>query len=268
MSTAKVDTTQTQAVTPGPAFVPPAQIVLEGKYVTLTALTRDHIPSLWKHLDLANTGLYHHLPSDEPATPDEMWASFASLQQDLNFIIYAINASPDRLSPAASPSSHQHTETLGVIAFLDVVPAFRSLEVGLVIFSPLLQRTAAATEVHYLMLRLAFEGVVVAAAAAAAASGPDETLPPPAYRRVTWKCNSLNAASRRAAQRLGFRYEGTVRFHMIIKGQSRDSDFLSILDYEWPRVRAGLEGWLAEDNFDGAGRQKRRLEEFRTETDA
>jgi len=79
------------------------------------------------------------------------------------------------------------------------------------------------------------------------------------YRRYEWKCNALNAASRRAAQRYGFSYEGIFRQHMIVKGRSRDSAWFSILDSEWPARRAAFERWLAPTNFDREGRQKSKL---------
>jgi RimJ/RimL family protein N-acetyltransferase len=79
------------------------------------------------------------------------------------------------------------------------------------------------------------------------------------YRRMEWKCNALNAASRRAAHRLGFRFEGIFYRHMIVKGRNRDTAWYSIIDSEWPSVRASLETWLSPENFDAQGRQKRAL---------
>jgi RimJ/RimL family protein N-acetyltransferase len=116
--------------------------------------------------------------------------------------------------------------------------------VGHIVYAPALQRTQLATEAQYLLARYAFE-----------------TL---RYRRYEWKCNSLNAPSRRAALRFGFVFEGVLRQHMIAKGRNRDTAFYSILDSEWPRCRAAFERWLAPENFDAAGRQRRRLEEIRS----
>jgi hypothetical protein len=79
------------------------------------------------------------------------------------------------------------------------------------------------------------------------------------YRRLEWKCNDLNEPSKRAARRLGFTYEGTFRQHMIVKGRNRDTAWFSLLDHEWPAVRANMERWLAPDNFDGEGRQRTSL---------
>jgi RimJ/RimL family protein N-acetyltransferase len=83
------------------------------------------------------------------------------------------------------------------------------------------------------------------------------------YRRFEWKCNSRNARSRRAAERFGFSYEGLFRQHMVVKGESRDTAWYALIDSEWPQCRAALQRWLAADNFDGEGRQVRRLEELR-----
>jgi RimJ/RimL family protein N-acetyltransferase len=117
------------------------------------------------------------------------------------------------------------------------------IEVGNVLFSPSLQRTAAATETMYLMAKYIFEDL--------------------GYRRYEWKCNALNLPSRRAAERLGFTYEGIFRQHMVIKGRNRDTAWFSMLDSEWPRCKQAFEAWLAEENFDADGRQKQTLQNFR-----
>ena len=83
------------------------------------------------------------------------------------------------------------------------------------------------------------------------------------YRRVEWKCNALNAPSMRAAERYGFTYEGTFRKHMIVKARSRDTAWWAITDADWPRIRAAQDQWLAPENFDAEGRQRRSLASFR-----
>jgi RimJ/RimL family protein N-acetyltransferase len=108
-------------------------------------------------------------------------------------------------------------------------------EIGNIWFAPSLQRTCAATEAIYLMMRHVFDDL--------------------GYRRLEWKCDALNAASRRAAERLGFTFEGIFRQHMIIKGRNRDTAWYAIIDREWPARRRRLEVWLAAANFDGQGRQ-------------
>lgn len=127
---------------------------------------------------------------------------------------------------------------LGVAGYLRIAPAAGSIEIGHLHFSPLLQRTAMATEALYLLMREAF------------------TL---GYRRLEWKCNALNEPSRRAAQRLGFRYEGTFRQATVVKGRNRDTAWFSILDGEWPALQSAFVRWLAPGNFDVDGWQRASL---------
>jgi RimJ/RimL family protein N-acetyltransferase len=136
----------------------------------------------------------------------------------------------------------------GIITLMSVRPEMRVIEVGHVLLSPALQRTPLATEAQYLIARYVFE-----------------TLN---YRRYEWKCNALNAASRRAAVRLGFGYEGLFRQHMIVKGHNRDSAWYAMLDGEWPSRKLVFERWLAPENFDADGRQKVRLSDETRARDA
>jgi RimJ/RimL family protein N-acetyltransferase len=117
------------------------------------------------------------------------------------------------------------------------------VEVGSVHFSPLMTRTIAATEAQWLLMRYAME-----------------TL---GYRRYEWKCNSLNEPSRRAAQRLGFQYEGRFRQALVTKGHNRDTDWFSVIDSEWPHLDRAFCQWLAADNFTTDGKQRQTLEGFR-----
>jgi RimJ/RimL family protein N-acetyltransferase len=119
------------------------------------------------------------------------------------------------------------------------------IEIGNIYWGPLISRTPVTTEALYLFARRVFEDL--------------------GYRRFEWKCNNTNAASKRAAERFGFTYEGLFRQHMIIKGLNRDTAWFSMLDSEWPANRKAFEGWLDPSNFDSEGRQKRRLEEIRAD---
>jgi RimJ/RimL family protein N-acetyltransferase len=132
---------------------------------------------------------------------------------------------------------------VGVASYLRIEPAMGSIEVGHLAYSPALQRHPAATEAMYLMMRHVFDEL--------------------GYRRYEWKCDDRNQASRRAALRLGFRFEGIFRQHMVIKGRNRDTAWYAILDSEWPALRAAFERWLDPANFDAAGRQRARLEALR-----
>ncbi|SJZ79451.1 GNAT family N-acetyltransferase [Consotaella salsifontis] len=127
----------------------------------------------------------------------------------------------------------------GWIAFMRADPANGVIEIGHVSLGPALKRSRAATEGFFLMMRRAFDEL--------------------GYRRLEWKCDSGNQPSRQAAARLGFTYEGTFRQHMVVKGRNRDTAWFSIIDGEWPALKAAFEAWLADDNFDGSGQQKRRL---------
>ena len=111
----------------------------------------------------------------------------------------------------------------------------RSVEMGRVILAPALQKTRAATEAQYLLMKYVFENLN--------------------YRRYEWKCDSLNRPSANAAMRLGFTYEGRFRNHAIYKGRSRDTDWFSIIDSEWPALKKRFENWLAPENFDEKGQQ-------------
>ncbi len=144
--------------------------------------------------------------------------------------------------------SRASEQPVGVASYLRIDPAMGTIEVGHLAYSPALQRTLAATEAMYLMMRRAFEEL--------------------GYRRYEWKCDRFNAPSCRAAERLGFRFEGTFRQAVVVKGRNRDNAWFSILDGEWPAVRTALEGWLDPSNFDAAGRQRRRLGELMAEAGA
>jgi len=128
----------------------------------------------------------------------------------------------------------------GLAAFLRIDRPNGVIEVGHLAYAPPLRRTAAATEAMYLMMRRVFEL---------------------GYRRYEWKCDALNQASRSAAERLGFSYEGTFRQAVVRKGHNRDTAWYSILDREWPARRHAFERWLAPENFDAFGVQRRRLGE-------
>lgn len=133
-------------------------------------------------------------------------------------------------------------EPAGVASFLRIDAANGVIEVGHINYAPPLQRTRAASEAMYLMMRYVFDEL--------------------GYRRYEWKCDALNAASCAAARRLGFTYEGTFRQATIYKRRNRDTAWFSMIDREWPAVRAGFEAWLDPGNFDAEGGQRRRLREL------
>jgi RimJ/RimL family protein N-acetyltransferase len=130
-------------------------------------------------------------------------------------------------------------KAVGMGAFMRNDAVNGVIEIGHIWMSPALQQTREATEAIYLMMRHCFEDLAV--------------------RRLEWKCDSLNAPSRKAADRFGFTFEGIFRQHYIIKGRNRDTAWYSMLDMEWPQAHAAFEAWLREDNFDAAGQQKAKL---------
>lgn len=131
----------------------------------------------------------------------------------------------------------------GVVSYLRGDAANGVIEIGHIWFGGALQRTPAATEAVYLLARHAFEALGV--------------------RRLEWKCNAANARSMGAAERFGFTYEGTFRQHLIVKGRNRDTAWFSIIDGEWPAVRAGFDAWLAPANFAPDGTQRASLADLR-----
>ena len=126
----------------------------------------------------------------------------------------------------------------GMASYLRIAPEAGSIEVGNICFGPALQRTRAATEAMYLMMQWAFET---------------------GYRRYEWKCNALNMPSRRAAQRLGFSYEGIFRQAVVVKGRNRDTAWFAMIDKEWPALREAYGAWLSPANFNADGTQREAL---------
>jgi RimJ/RimL family protein N-acetyltransferase len=203
----------------------PSGVRLEGRFGRVEKLDVDrHGASLWRAIR-GHDDLWLYLGYGPFAAEDEFagWLAERSTLADPYY--YAI---VDATGAA-----------VGVATLMEIRPAMRVIEVGHILHSPALQRTSLATEAHYLLARYVFE-----------------TL---GYRRYEWKCNALNAASRRAAERLGFSFEGLFRQHMIVKGQNRDTAWYSMLDAEWPARKAGFERWLDPSNFDALGRQRSSL---------
>ncbi|VVD99240.1 acetyltransferase [Pandoraea morbifera] len=127
-------------------------------------------------------------------------------------------------------------KAVGTLSLMRIDPANGVVEVGHVAYSPLLKRTRAGTEAQYLLMRRAFDEL--------------------GYRRYEWKCDSLNAPSRRAATRYGFTFEGIFRQATVYKGRSRDTAWFAMTDGEWPAISRGFEQWLSSENFDAEGRQR------------
>jgi RimJ/RimL family protein N-acetyltransferase len=208
---------------PNPAPGPrPGPVTLQGRYGRVEKLEARHAADLWQVFAGQNQ-VWTYISTSGP---------FANFDEFAAFI--AMRAAAD--DPYAYAIVDTSGRAIGYFTLLRIVPQNRVIEVGHVLYSPALQRTPLGTEAQYLLARYVFE-----------------TL---GYRRYEWKCDSHNAASRRAALRYGFSYEGTFRQHIIAKGRNRDDVWFSMLDSEWPVRKANFERWLAPDNFDADGRQK------------
>lgn len=208
-----------------PPPVPPRE-VMAGRTCRLEPLAAAHAEELWAAISLDREGgSWTYLPYG----PFEDFAGY-------NGWLRGALASEDTVFFAIREL--QTNRAVGIAAYLRIAPEAGSIEVGHLYFSPLLQRTVAATEAMFLMMRRAFEL---------------------GYRRYEWKCNAHNEPSRRAALRLGFSYEGTFRQAAVVKGCNRDTAWFSIIDAEWPARQAAFTRWLAPENFDGEGRQRESL---------
>lgn len=201
---------------------PVAPVRLPGSWCTVEPYDERHLDGLAAALITASSPrIWTYLPVPEMTGP----ATLGKWLDDLT----------------ADPGSVPHTVLLpdgravGVASYLRLDAANGSVEVGGIVLAEELQRTTAATEAMYLMARHVFDDL--------------------GYRRYEWKCDSHNLPSRRAAERLGFSYEGTFRNALVYKGRNRDTDWLSITDAEWPELRGRFERWLDPGNFDESGNQ-------------
>lgn len=198
---------------------------LDGRYARLERLSADrHAADLFK-ANSASDAIWDFLPYGPFASSAayHRWMRETTAGDDPLF--YAIQ-------------NRDSGQWQGVASYLRITPQAGSIEVGHINLSPALQRTRAATEAMYLMMQWAFEA---------------------GYRRYEWKCDARNLASRRAAQRLGFSYEGTFRQATVVKGRNRDTAWFAVIDAEWPGLKEAFRAWLSPTNFDADGRQIERL---------
>jgi len=207
----------------------PTRTPLRGQHVVLEPLHKRHADELWQAAQGADES-WTYLPSGPFATKAAMIGYINDFGTDQLRVTWAVR-------PIATGVAS------GWLSLLDIQPRNASIELGSIWFAPVMQRTRAATEAMFLPLKLAADDL--------------------GYRRLAWKCNALNAPSKRAAERLGFTFEGTHRMHMVVKGRRRDSDWYSIIEDEWPSRRDALQAWLAPGNFAPDGTAKRGLAELR-----
>ncbi|MCS3429956.1 GNAT family N-acetyltransferase [Klebsiella sp. BIGb0407] len=209
----------------------PQRITLEGRYCRLEALdVARHGNALWE--------AWQQAPDNSGWT----YLSIGPFSTRDDFIDYLNQAAGCQDPFHFAVVDNDSGQATGTLSLMRIDHKSGTIEEGWVVFSPLLQRSVQATEAHFLLMKYAFE-----------------TL---GYRRYEWKCDSLNAPSRRAALRLGFRYEGLFRNAVIYKQRTRDTAWFSIIADEWPRIKAGFEAWLAADNM-AHGIQKVSLSKLR-----
>lgn len=217
------------ALVPGWSERPrPQRITLPGRYCRLEPVETDlHAADLFAaYMEAPDDRDWTYLFSERPHTPALFREYLTKLAMSEDPLHYAI-------------VDEGTAKPVGTAALMRIEPIHGVIEVGAITFSPRLKRTRAATEAMYLLMRHVFDQL--------------------GYRRYEWKCDSLNAASRSAAGRYGFTFEGIFRRAIVYKGRSRDTAWFSIVAEDWPRIRAAFETWLDPGNFDDAGQQRRRL---------
>jgi RimJ/RimL family protein N-acetyltransferase len=211
-----------------PATFPPA-VTLTGRFCHLAPLQLSHAPALFAAFALAADDRdWTWLGASQPQSLAEMTDWIANKIGDSGLVSYAVI---DQVKQQA----------VGAVCFANIEMQNGAIEIGHVTWSPLMQRNVLGSEAIYLLLQQVF------------------TL---GYRRVAWRCDSLNLASRRAAERIGFTFEGRFRQAMTRKQRNRDTDWLSIIDSEWPAIQQALRHWLAAENMDQHGRETQKLRSF------
>ena len=202
----------------------PPGSTLNGRVAVLEPLHAGHVDDLalaWAGTDEAH---WTYLPMDRPDGPTEVAAVVTAMVDDPVTVAYAVLVGG---------------RACGVLSLMRIDPANGVVEIGAVVLGTTLVRTVASTEAQRLLMGHVLDDL--------------------GYRRVEWKCDALNAPSRAAALRLGYTFEGVFRQAVVTKGRNRDTAWFSVVDREWPRVRARLDAWLDPANFDGSGRQRRSL---------
>lgn len=205
--------------------------LITGKHVVLEPLKKHHAASLFPSVGgESHAYLWDWMPSEPFYNLADFQSYIKRCAESKDVCFWAVK---DRKTG----------QVVGHTSFLRIDSANASVEIGHIMYAPSLQKTTAATEIWYLL------------ADRALASG---------FRRLEWKCNASNEPSRRAALRFGHVYEGLFRQHMIVKGKNRDTAWYSIIDSEWPQVKQAILKWMDDSNFDENGKQKSRLEAFRS----
>jgi RimJ/RimL family protein N-acetyltransferase len=213
----------------------PAPVTLKGRFVTLEPYDREkHLQALWDALGGAGriNELIRYFPNEDYARPDEFGDWLDNARANLSFVTLVVR-------------ENATGNIVGMASFMRPDPKNGVVEVGSVAHGTAMKRSPMSTELHYLMAKHVFDDL--------------------GYRRYEWKCHNENEPSKVTALRYGFTFEGVFRQHVISRGANRDTAWFSIIDSEWPVIRAAFEAWLSPENFGPDGTQKRRLEDMRAE---
>lgn len=204
---------------------------MQGKFVTLERLNpAKHGAGFERHLcGKANEPLWEFIPFGAPSDCTHLFEILAKAEKRLGWIGFALR-------------DLSNNDATGTVSLMRVRPEHGSAEIGCVVFGQALQRTPAATEAVFLLGKYLFEEL--------------------GYRRYEWKCDNRNEASRRAAARFGFTFEGVFRNDMIVNGRSRDTAWFAMTDDDWKKLRPAYDAWLSDTNFDGRGQQKTSLKDL------
>ncbi len=212
---------------------PPAPVTLDGRYVRVEPyVEQQHLAGLWDGLG-GNQGvnaLIRYFPNEDFSGPEAFGAWLSGANASGSLITHVFRAKAD-------------DRLVGMASLMRADPKNGVVEVGSVAHGAAMKRSPLSTEAHYLLARHVFEDL--------------------GYRRYEWKCHNDNAPSKITAARYGFTFEGVFRQHMISKGANRDTAWFSMIDSEWPLLKAAFEAWLDPQNFDANGQQKQRLEDLR-----
>jgi RimJ/RimL family protein N-acetyltransferase len=214
----------------------PERRVLEGRHARIEPLAAVHADTLFA----ASSGdaaqeLFRFMLAYAPADRAAFDAWLASVVASSDPLVFGVI---DRASGRCE----------GRLSLMRITPEHGVVEIGGILWGPAIARTRVATDAFFLIAQYVFESL--------------------RYRRLEWKCNVRNEASRRAALRFGFQFEGVFRQHMMLKGENRDTAWYGMVDGDWPQVGAALRAWLAPDNFDAAGSQRARLQHLRAAVSA
>lgn len=211
----------------------PAPVTLKGRFVTLEPYDREiHLQALWDGLGGAEgiNPLLKYFPNDDFPDVNAFGDWLENARVNSNFVTLVSR-------------DNGTGKVVGMASYMRPDPKNGVIEVGSVAHGASMKRSPLSTEVHYLMAKHVFEGLD--------------------YRRYEWKCHNENEPSKTTARRYGFTFEGVFRQHIISKGANRDTAWFSMIDTEWPLLKAAFEAWLSSDNFEADGTQKRRLEDIR-----